>query len=163
LTAVLEPTPSQTAGPFFAIGLTTRVANELVAADDPRALAIAGTVLDGGGRPIPDAMVEIWAPDVGWGRCGTDETGSYSFRAAKPAAPDGQAPHLDVLVFARGLVKPVLTRLYFPDEAEANAGDPVLAALPEEARATLVGAADGAGVRFDVRLQGEGQTTFFAL
>lgn len=159
----LEPTPSQTVGPFFALGLTTRVANEVVGADDSRAVEIAGRVLDGAGTPVPDAMVEVWAPDVGWGRSGTDGEGRYSFRAAKPAAPDGQAPRLDVLVFARGLLKPLLTRLYFPDEPEANAADPVLAALPEDARATLVAADEAGGLRFDVRLQGDGQTTFFAL
>jgi len=164
MTARLEPTPSQTVGPFFSFGLTTRTANELVPANDARAVEIVGTVFDGSGRPVPDAMVEVWAPEVGWGRCGTDVEGRYSFRAAKPAAADGQAPHLDVLVFARGLLKPVLTRMYFPDEAEANAADPVLAALADDdARGTLVATLDGDAVRFDLRLQGDGQTTFFAL
>lgn len=164
MAARLEPTPSQTVGPFFAFGLTERIANDVVAADDPRALELTGIVFDGAGTPIPDAMVEIWAPDVGWGRCGTDGEGRYSFRTAKAAAPAGQAPHLDILVFARGLLKPLLTRMYFPDEAEANAADPVLAALPDDdARATLTASAADGGIRFDIRLQGEGQTVFFAL
>ena len=164
MAARLEPTPSQTVGPFFAFGLTERTANDVVAADDPRAVELAGIVFDGAGKPIPDAMVEIWAPDVGWGRCGTDGEGRYSFRAAKPEAPDGHAPHLDVLVFARGLLKPLLTRVYFPDEEKANAADPVLAALPgDDARATLTASAADGGLRFDLRLQGEGQTIFFAL
>jgi protocatechuate 3,4-dioxygenase alpha subunit len=141
-----------------------RVANELVPANDPRAVEIVGVVLDGAGEPIPDAMVEVWAPDLGFGRCGTDVDGRYSFRAAKPTAVEGQAPHLDVLVFARGLLKPALTRMYFPDEPEANAADPVLGALPDDtARATLTASEDGGALRFDVRLQGDGQTTFFAL
>ena len=81
----------------------------------------------------------------------------------KPGRVDGQAPHLTVLVFARGLLKPVLTRMYFPDEAAANEADPVLSAVPADDRATLVARPDGDGLRFDVRLQGDGQTAFFTL
>jgi protocatechuate 3,4-dioxygenase, alpha subunit len=162
------PTPSQTVGPFFSIGLCNRSANDLVE-DGP--VAIEGTVLDGAGDPVPDAMVEIWQADAGgsysgafgWGRSGTDDEGRYSFRTVKPGAVDEQAPHLVVLVFARGLLKPVLTRMYFADEAEANAADPVLAALPPADAATLVAEADGDRLRFDVRLQGERQTAFFEL
>src|SRR5690242_12800245 len=159
----LAATPSQTVGPFFSFGLTTRLWNELVPASDPRGVEIVGSVLDGDGGPVPDAMIELWAPALGFGRCGSDAVGSYSFRAAKPEALEGQAPHLDVLVFARGLLKPVLTRMYFPDEAEANAADPVLAALPEEERATLTASPEGGALRFDIHLQGDRQTTFFAL
>jgi protocatechuate 3,4-dioxygenase, alpha subunit len=162
------PTPSQTVGPFFSIGLCNRSANDLVE-DGP--IAIEGSVLDGAGDPVPDAMVEIWQADAGgsysgafgWGRSGTDDEGRYSFRTVKPGAVDGQAPHLVVLVFARGLLKPVLTRMYFADEAEANAADPVLAALAPADAATLVAEADGDRLRFDVRLQGERQTAFFEL
>jgi protocatechuate 3,4-dioxygenase alpha subunit len=162
------PTPSQTVGPFFSIGLCNRPSNELVG-DGP--LAIEGAVLDGAGDPVPDAMVEIWQADAagsysgtfGWGRSGTDREGRYSFRTVKPGAVDGQAPHLVVLVFARGLLKPVLTRMYFPDEAEANAADAVLAGLAPEDAATMVAEADGDRLRFDVRLQGERQTAFFEL
>jgi protocatechuate 3,4-dioxygenase, alpha subunit len=162
------PTPSQTVGPFFSIGLCNRSANDLVE-DGP--IAIEGSVLDGAGDPVPDAMVEIWQADAGgsysgafgWGRSGTDDEGRYSFRTVKPGAVDGQAPHLVVLVFARGLLKPVLTRMYFADEAEANAADPVLAALAPADAATLVAEADGDRLRFDVRLQGDRQTAFFEL
>lgn len=122
---------------------------------------IRGRVLDGAGDGVPDAMVEAWVGDR-WGRSGTDEDGSYSLRVTLPAAADGTAPHVPLLVFARGLLKPVLTRAYFPDQADANAADPVLTALGDAQRASLTATADGAGLRFDIRLQGPDQTTFFA-
>jgi len=168
----LAPTPSQTVGPFFWLGLCERPSSELVAPAEPGALRIAGRVLDGAGEPVPDSMVEIWQadadgvyrPDFGWGRCGTDPDGRYSFLTVKPGPVEGQAPHLVVLVFARGLLKPVLTRMYFPDEEAANAADPVLAALPgPDERATLIASAEDGDLRFDMRLQGNRQTTFFAL
>jgi protocatechuate 3,4-dioxygenase, alpha subunit len=160
----LACTPSQTVGPFFSFGLCVRPSNELVPGG---AVRIEGRVLDGADEPVPDAMVEIWQadgsgayrPGFGWGRCGTDGEGRYSFVTVKPGAVEGQAPHLVVLVFARGLLRPVLTRMYFPDETEANAADPVFAAAGET---LLAEAADG-GYRFDVRLQGDRQTAFFAL
>jgi protocatechuate 3,4-dioxygenase alpha subunit len=105
--------------------------------------------------------------DFGWARSGTDVDGLFEFVTVKPGAVASElgtlAPHLVVLVFARGLLKPVLTRMYFPDEVEANAADPVLVGLPEGDRATLIAAANGEGLRFDIRLQGEGETAFFAL
>jgi protocatechuate 3,4-dioxygenase, alpha subunit len=164
----LPPTPSQTAGPFFSFGLCISPQNEVVAGGD---VHITGQVLDGNGEPVADAMVEIWQadpdgeyrPDFGWARCGSDGEGRFSFTTLKPGRVAGQAPHLTMLVFARGLLKPVLTRMYFPDEADANDGDPVLSAVPAEDRATLVAAPDGDGLRFDVRLQGDGQTAFFTL
>jgi protocatechuate 3,4-dioxygenase, alpha subunit len=172
----LAPTPSQTVGPFFAFGLCVRPQNELVEASTPDAVCISGCVFDGAGDGVPDAMVEIWQADrdgeyrngFGWGRCGTDDAGRFAFLTVKPGAvphPDGrlQAPHLSLLVFARGLLKPVLTRMYFPDEQEANDVDPVLSAVGEAARATLVAESDGSALGFDVRLQGDRQTTFFAL
>jgi protocatechuate 3,4-dioxygenase alpha subunit len=164
----LPPTPSQTAGPYFSFGLCIAPQNDVVTGGDVR---VAGQVLDGNGEPVADAMVEIWQadpageyrPDFGWARCGSDGEGRFSFVTVKPGRVDGQAPHLTVLVFARGLLKPVLTRMYFPDEPEANATDPVLSAVPAEDRATLVAEPDGGGLRFDVRLQGDGQTAFFTL
>jgi protocatechuate 3,4-dioxygenase alpha subunit len=160
-------TPSQTVGPFFSFGLCARPNADLVT-DGTR---IVGRVFDGAGEPVPDAMVEIWQADVegryrgdfGWGRCGTDADGRFAFTTVKPGRVDGQAPHLVVLVFARGLLKPVLTRMYFPDETEANAGDPVLESVPEEQRATLVARARDDALEFDVHLQGDRQTAFFAL
>ncbi len=155
-----ERTPSQTVGPFFSIGLCARPDNEVVAPGTPGAVRIEGRVLDGAGEPVPDSMVEIWP---GWGRCGTDETGRYSFVTRPPAAGPGEAPHLTMLVFARGLLKALLTRVYFPGEP-ANDRDPVLLGIPDaDERSTLVAVADGDVLRFDVRLQGERQTAFFSL
>jgi protocatechuate 3,4-dioxygenase alpha subunit len=169
-------TPSQTAGPFFSFSLCVREQSELCPPDAPAAITIAGRVLDGAGDPVPDALVEIWQADeqgshregFGWGRCPTDDDGGYRFVTVKPGpvrAGDGQlqAPHAELLVFARGLLRPVCTRLYFPDEEMRNAADPVLATVPDDgSRASLVAAADGPrAYRFDVRLQGAGQTAFF--
>jgi protocatechuate 3,4-dioxygenase, alpha subunit len=157
------PTPSQTVGPYFAIGLTDRPAHELVAPRAPGAIRLAGRVLDGEGEPVSDALVELWHPEVGFGRCATDGEGRFVFVLAKP--PRGEeAPHVEAIVFARGLLRHVVTRVYFPDEAEANATDPVLAGIDAERRSTLVAERDGGGgLRFDVRLQGEGETVFFAV
>ena len=160
-----EPTPSQTVGPYFSLGLLDRAADELVEGGT----RITGRVLDGAGEPVPDAMVEIWQADeegryradFGWGRSGCDEDSRYSFVTVKPGAVDGQAPHLTVLVFARGLLKPVLTRMYFPDEQAANAGDPLLAALDDASSLVARPAEDG--LEFDIRLQGEDETVFFAV
>jgi protocatechuate 3,4-dioxygenase alpha subunit len=170
-------TPSQTVGPFFSFGLCVSPASELVAPESDGAVRVTGAVFDGAGEPIHDAMVEIWQAgpdgayrgDFGWGRCGTDAEGRFSFVTRKPGSVDGpdgesQAPHLTVLVFARGLLKPVLTRMYFPDEEQANRRDAVLSAVPEEARQTLVARTGGEDVlEFDVRLQGDGETAFFTL
>ena len=168
-------TPSQTVGPFFSIGLCERPQSELVAPHSDGAVEIAGRILDGAGEGVPDSLVEIWQADAGgryrgefgWGRCGTTPDGGYRFVTVKPgsvAADDGrpQAPHLNVLVFTRGLLKPVYTRMYFPGD-ELNDGDPVLSALPEPDRAALLaGSVDGA-LQFDIRLQGKRETPFFAL
>jgi protocatechuate 3,4-dioxygenase, alpha subunit len=173
----VAPTPSQTVGPFFWFGLCGRPSSDLVSPGEKGAWRIFGSVFDGAREPASDAMVEIWQADeegryradFGWGRCGTDNDGCFSFTTVKPGpvrGPDDalQAPHLVVLVFARGLLKPVLTRMYFPDEPEANAADPVLAAIDDAgARDTLIAAEAADGLRFDVRLQGDGQTAFFAL
>ena len=178
----LGPTPSQTIGPFFHDALLERDLTELVAPDHPGAVRISGVVYDGAGEPVTDAMVEISQAgpisfDEGinsfdggfsdWGRSGTVDGGRFSFVTLKPApvpTADGtpQAPHIDVVVFARGLLRQVVTRLYFPGE-EANATDPVLSSVEDAGlRETLVARGEGGGAyRFDVRLQGEGQTAFF--
>jgi protocatechuate 3,4-dioxygenase alpha subunit len=158
-------TPSQTVGPYFSLGLLDPPANELV----PDGVTITGRVLDGAGDPVPDAIVEIWQADeegryrtdFGWGRSGCDDDGRYAFVTCKPGRVEDQAPHLTVMVFARGLLKPVLTRMYFPDEAEANASDRVLSAVDDPS--TLVARATDGGLEFDIRLQGEGETVFFAV
>ncbi len=167
----LPLTPAQTVGPYFALGLCVAPQNEVVPGGTAGAIVLEGRILDGEGAPVSDAMVELWQADgsgayrsdFGWARCGTDGDGRYSFVTVKPGPVEGQAPHLVLLVFMRGLLKPVLTRVYFPDEIEANAADPVLGAVPEEDRATLVAEPTESGLRFDVRLQGERQTVFFAV
>jgi protocatechuate 3,4-dioxygenase, alpha subunit len=140
-------TPSQTVGPFFSLGLCGRPSSELVAGG----MQLWGRVLDGAGDGVPDAMVELWHRELGWGRCGTAADGRYAFTI-------GRVPYLQVMVFARGLLKQVLTRMYFPGEEDA-----LLAALPAGDRATLVAEPDRDGLRFDIRLQGDRQTAFFAL
>jgi protocatechuate 3,4-dioxygenase, alpha subunit len=158
-------TPSQTVGPYFSLGLLEPPAKELV----PGGLLITGRVLDGAGDPISDAMVEIWQADeegryragFGWGRSGCDHDGRYSFVTCKPGSVDGQAPHLTVMVFARGLLKAVLTRMYFPDEEAANAADRVLSSLDDPS--PLVAQATDEGLEFDIRLQGDDATVFFAV
>jgi protocatechuate 3,4-dioxygenase alpha subunit len=156
-------TPSQTVGPYYAIGLCRRNDHELVPPDDPSAIVLRGELLDGDGVPVGDGMIEVW--DAGgrrWGRSGTHPAGAFSFVIAKPAAAAGEAPHLEVYVFARGLLKHQRTRMYFPDEADANAADPVLAGLEESDRARLVAEWDDGGLRFDIHLQGARETVFFA-
>jgi protocatechuate 3,4-dioxygenase, alpha subunit len=165
-------TPSQTVGPFLSIGLTWPTGHIVV----PDGIRITGVVLDGAGEPVADGLVETWQADpsgrfdhpedfAGFGRCATDPDGRYTIVTAKPGAiGDGQAPHIDVSVFARGLLDRVVTRIYFPDEAAANATDPLLSSLPSDRAATLIAVADGPGeLRFDIRLQGEGETVFLAL
>jgi protocatechuate 3,4-dioxygenase alpha subunit len=147
-------TPSQTVGPFFAIGLCRETQNEVVTGGSVR---VVGRVLDGAGDPVPDAVVELWQEGDGggtsWGRCGTDAEGRFEFVTERP--PDGVA---DVIVFARGLLKHLVTRCYFP-----GASDEVLEALEPEKRETLLARADNGALRFDIRLQGERQTVFFAV
>jgi protocatechuate 3,4-dioxygenase alpha subunit len=165
-------TPSQTVGPFFSFGLCVGPTNMLVPPEADGVIRVSGRVVDGAGEGVPDAMVEIWQAtaegeyraDFGWGRCGTDSDGAFEFVTVKPGGVAEQAPHLKVLVFARGLLKPVLTRMYFHDEGAANAADPVLRGIDDPAEvATLVARPEGDGLRFDIRLQGAEQTTFFAL
>ena len=161
----LPRTPSQTVGPFYAIGLTRAPAapqNELADRGDPGRARLIGQLLDGQGTPIGDGMVELWDGVARrWGRSGTDSEGRFSFLVTKPEPRPSEAPRFDVLVFARGILKHELTRIYFPDEVEANAADPVYAALDEESRATLVAEAEDGALRFDIRMQGDRHTVFF--
>ena len=186
----LLPTPSQTVGPFFHIGLSEKptAAPEVVRPDHPDAIRVWGTVFDGAGEPIDDALVEIWQANQagryahpedtreeiplepgfrGFGRCPTDFQGRFEFVTVKPGPVPGpggrmQAPHLELGLFARGLLKRASTRVYFPDEAEANAADPVLAAIEDPAdRTRLVAVEESPGLRFDIHLQGDRQTAFF--
>jgi protocatechuate 3,4-dioxygenase alpha subunit len=156
-------TPSQTVGPFYAIALCRETQSEIV---PDGSLRIAGHVLDGAGEPVTDAVVELWQADKGgtrWGRCGTDATGRFEFRTEKPASMADEAQSVDVIVLARGLLKHLVTRIYFPDEPSANAADPELSSLEPRDRETLVATEADGGLSFDIRLQGEKQTVFFAL
>ncbi len=190
----LRQTPSQTVGPYFAYALTPEAygyaaiaGNRPVTAETPgRHLVIEGRVLDGAGDPVEDALVEIWQADargryadapgggsadfVGFARCGTDAEGRFRFETVKPGrvpGPDGRlmAPHIHVCLTARGLLNHLFTRIYFEDEAEANAADPILSLVPESRRGTLIARRahrHGALVyRFDIHLQGERETVFF--
>lgn len=190
----LPLTPSQTVGPFLAISLPWADGPYVVPEGTPGAITIAGKVLDGAGEPVAEAMLETWQADPdgrfahpddprgrgtreggaagfrGFGRCMTDAAGRYRFVTLRPGRlpwPGGaaEAPHLDVSVFARGLLDRVVTRIYFPDETQANEADPVLASIGDPARAaTLVAraepGADGS-LRFDIHLQGDHETVFF--
>ena len=146
----MTPTPSQTVGPFFHFSLCDRLANELGAGGT----RLFGRVFDGAGDPVDDALVELWNPDVGFGRCATDADGRFEFVVTEPGDR-----HFEVMVFARGLLRQVVTRVYFPD-----ADDAFLALLDERDRSTLVAKAEGDGsLRFDIHLQGEQETVFFAV
>ena len=183
----LLPTASQTVGPYLHIGLGWLTIDRVAAPGCPgQHLELGGRVKDGDGRPVPDALVEIWQADAqgryahpedtrevpltsgfrGFGRVPTDAEGHFQFFTIKPgpvADPQGglQAPHLLVSVFMRGLLKRLVTRVYFPDEPR-NADDRVLRLVPAERRGTLVARALARdGLEWDVILQGAGETVFF--
>jgi len=161
-------TPSQTVGPFFGVGLPFENGEQLAPPGSAGVMRIEGQVLDGKGEPVPDALLEIWQPGTGFGRARTDSEGAFSFTTVKPGAvpaPDGrvQAPHFNVTVFARGLLRHLVTRMYFPDETEANAADPVLNLVEPARRETLIAKHCDGVLHFDVRLQGERETVFFAI
>lgn len=176
----LTPTPGQTVGPFYGYALPYPGDDELVPAGHPGAIRLHGTVYDGAGQPIPDALIEIWHADgdgriprtegslgrdgwtfTGFGRSAVDGTGHYSFTTIEPGATDDGAPPLIAMaVFARGLLNRLFTRVYLPLDEAALGADTFLQSLPEDRRATLVATPDEHGYRFDIRLQGEGETVF---
>jgi protocatechuate 3,4-dioxygenase alpha subunit len=186
----LAPTPSQTVGPFFSFALVWDDGPFVVAAGSAGAIRIEGRLLDGLGHPVPDGIVETWQADpdgrfahpddprgaVAWegfrglGRCPTDAEGRWSILTLKPGPLPGprgttQAPHIAVTVLARGLLSRLVTRIYFGDEVERNAADPVLGSLRggEAERSTLVAAPADGGYRFDIHLQGPDETVFLAV
>lgn len=181
----LPTTPSQTVGPFFHYALPYDHGAVLVDADAPDAIQLWGRVLDGAGEPITDALVEIWQADGagrlaersgiydppapgafrGFGRCATDGDGAYAFHTVRPGPvplTDGtaQSPHIAMSVYARGMLRNVVTRVYFPDEVAANASDPLLNAVDADRRETLVARGEGDEYRFDVHVQGDEETVF---
>jgi protocatechuate 3,4-dioxygenase alpha subunit len=170
----LVATASQTVGPFFSFGLTTNQSlGHLVPPDSPgQRIRLLIRLLDGGGMPVPDAMIEIWhasGNDVLFGRLGTNEDGMCSFETVYPvpAGPEEarEAAHVNLCVFMRGLLRHLYTRLYFPDEASLTQ-DAVLAAVPEDRRGTLMAyrePASPATWRFDLHLQGARETVYFDL
>jgi len=188
-------TPSQTVGPYFAYGLTAtqygydfdQPFDAVLALDGARGerIRLEGRVIDGDGNPINDALVEISQPDGSgeypqsvddaratgfraFGRCGTgtDDQNRFVFHTVKPGAESaGEAPHINAIVLMRGMLLHVFTRIYFSDEAAANAKDAVLASVPEARRNTLVATRSEAGgavtYRFDIHMQGPSETVFF--
>jgi protocatechuate 3,4-dioxygenase, alpha subunit len=182
----LPQTPSQTVGPFFKPALIHAEQDSPATVKSlGERITIEGRVLDGDAVPVCDAMIEIWQanadgryehpedsqeklldPDFhGFGRAATDERGCFRFCTIKPGPVPGrgnrlQAPHINVSVFARGLLKRLVTRIYFPDE-QLNATDPVLNAVAPQRRSTLVARNGNGALRFDVVLQGENETVFF--
>jgi protocatechuate 3,4-dioxygenase, alpha subunit len=168
-------TPSQTVGPFFDFCLTPDTAHGTVFPQSTPRLRLAVRVIDGAGDPVPDAVVEIWhasdrpGADSGFGRLGTRGDGTCEFDTVRPCDPaDGGAAHINICLFARGLLHHLHTRLHFAGDPRL-ASDPVLALVPESRRATLIANPDGESKdpasdgrwRFDIHLQGPNETVFF--
>ena len=177
--AELACTPGQTVGPFFHIALPYPGDNQLVGDAQAGAIRLHGTVYDGAGDAVPDALIELWQPGpdgrmvrlegslrrdgktfTGWGRCATDAAGRYSFSTLTPGAPAGRAAFFALTIFARGLLNRVFTRAYLPDSDLA--ADRLLSALDAARRQTLICSAEKDGYRFDIHLQGASETVFLA-
>jgi protocatechuate 3,4-dioxygenase, alpha subunit len=171
----LTATPGQTVGPFFGYALPFERGSELVPPGAPGAIQLHGTVTDGLGHPVPDALLEIWQADAdgnvpdgsgalrrdgwtfsGWGRAATDDEGHYGFTTVLPGSTDSYAAQfISVVIFARGLLNRLFTRIYLP-----GADDALLSSLPADRRSTLIAAREDRGLRFDVNLQGPNETVF---
>ena len=184
------PTPSHTVGPFYGHALPFRGGEDIAPLGHPGTVTVHGYVTDGEGGPLPDALIELWGPDpegnlptadgsmrrdpasggflgrngvefTGWGRIQTDANGHWYARTLRPGARGRSAPYLSVCVFARGLLVHLYTRIYLPGDAAVLAADPLLSGLEDARRDTLIAAEEGDGTyRFDIRLQGEGETVF---
>ena len=155
-------TPSQTIGPFWHMLEDPTICDLTRFGATGERLLLSGRVVDGEDAPVSDACVEIWQASpaaspvfTGWGRCATNVQGAFRFVTL---APDPGTPYFAVCVLARGLLKPLWTRVYFADTS-----DPVLAAVPQARRATLLAQAGDTGWRWDIRMQGAGETVFFEL
>ncbi|MGW0422392.1 protocatechuate 3,4-dioxygenase subunit alpha [Streptomyces sp. NPDC003015] len=184
------PTPSHTVGPFYGHALPFPGGGDIAPVGHPDTITLQGYITDGEGNPLPDAFVELWSADpdgnipqadgsirrdpasggylgrngvefTGWGRIQTDANGHWTARTLRPGARGRSAPYISVCVFARGLLVHLYTRIYLPDDETALAADPLLARVPAERRDTLIARRQGDGTyRFDIRLQGEGETVF---
>jgi protocatechuate 3,4-dioxygenase alpha subunit len=184
------PTPSHTVGPFYGHALPFRGGEDIAPAGHPDTITLHGYVTDGAGAPLPDALIELWGPDpagnlptadgsmrrdaasggflgrngvefTGWGRSQTDANGHWYARTLRPGARGRGAPYLSVCVFARGLLVHLFTRIYLPGDAAVLAADPLLSRVEPERRDTLIAGVEPDGTyRFDIRLQGEGETVF---
>jgi protocatechuate 3,4-dioxygenase alpha subunit len=177
----LVPTPGQTVGPFYGYALPFKKDNELLPSGFPGSIRLQGTVYDGAGHTVPDAILEIWQADAegkivrrtgslvrdgytftGWGRGAVGNSGVYTFTTINPGPTEpGAAAFISVALFARGLTNRLFTRIYLPEDADALAKDPLLASLDPERRKTLIARRDGdGGLTWDIRLQGESETVF---
>lgn len=184
------PTPSHTVGPFYGFALPFPGGGDIAPDGHPDTVTLHGRIHDGEGATLPDALVELWGPGpdgtvprvdgsmrrdpadggfagrngiefTGWGRIQVDRSGQWVARTLRPGARGGHAPYLSVCVFARGLMKHLFTRVYLPGDEAALAADPLLSRLDGARRATLIAEDEGNGTyRFDIRLQGEGETVF---
>jgi protocatechuate 3,4-dioxygenase alpha subunit len=184
------PTPSHTVGPFYGHALPFPGGGDIAPVGHPDTITLQGYITDGEGKPLPDAFVELWSADpdgnipqvdgsirrdpasggylgrngvefTGWGRIQTDANGHWTARTLRPGARGHSAPYISVCVFARGLLVHLYTRIYLPDDEAALTADPLLARVPAERRDTLIARRQGDGTyRFDIRLQGEGETVF---
>ncbi|MEU6097984.1 protocatechuate 3,4-dioxygenase subunit alpha [Streptomyces sp. NPDC047079] len=184
------PTPSHTVGPFYGYALPFPGGGDIAPLGHPDTITLRGYVYDGEGAPLPDALLELWGPGpdgtlpttdgsirrdpatgghlgrngvefTGWGRVQTDANGHWYARTLRPGARGRSAPYISVCVFARGLLTHLFTRIHLPGDEAALAADPLLSGLERARRATLVAVAEGPGTyRFDIRLQGEGETVF---
>lgn len=184
------PTPSHTVGPFYGHALPFPGGGDIAPLGHPDTIALQGYVYDGEGNPLPDAFLELWGADpegnlpqvdgsmrrdassggflgrngvefTGWGRIQTDANGHWSARTLRPGARGHSAPYLSVCVFARGLLVHLFTRIYLPDDAAALTADPLLTRVAPARRDTLIATRGELGTyRFDIRLQGEGETVF---
>jgi protocatechuate 3,4-dioxygenase alpha subunit len=184
------PTPSHTVGPFYGHALPFRGGEDIAPLGHPDTVTVHGYVTDGAGDPLPDALIELWGADpdgnvptadgsmrrdpatggflgrngvefTGWGRIQTDANGHWYARTLRPGARGRSAPYISVCVFARGLLVHLYTRIYLPGDDAVLAADPLLSGLEDGRRDTLIAVAEAAGTyRFDIRLQGEGETVF---
>lgn len=175
----LPPTPGQTVGPFFGYALPFEHDHELVPLGTSDAIWLHGTVTDGSGAPVPDALIELWqaGPDgeivqqagslrrdgrtfTGWGRSSTNDAGQYSFNTLRPGGTGSTLAFFHLTVFARGLMHRLFTRAYLPESVRDGASDALLDSVDPTRRRTLVADRDASGYCFDIVLQGEGETVF---